>query len=542
MKKILFSFSLMFLTISLLAQDLPQSSPINPEFLEYMSKKNSGELLMQTEEGYYLGEIPSPFLKNFDNFVFNAPKSIPTSYDLRTENGGDWLTPVKNQGAEGACWSFATYGAVESYWKKQGLATFDLSEQNLATCHAFDYTPSEGGNSDMSAAYLTRFSGPISEADDPYTLPSNPTCVTGFTPVAYVGEYRELPGKGSASYDEDAIKQAVLDYGVIYTNMYYDSDYMNPGDETYFYNGSAGTNHAVAIVGWDDAMVVTGGIATPTGPGAWIIKNSWGTSWGESGFFYISYEDTEVNSTVAYFPGYIEYDTNAEVLFYDDFGATGSFGWPDYDDYGLTRFDASQDLQITKLSSYVANAGTTISFDVYDSFDGSVLSGLLGSISESLCELPGSYTFDLSTPINISSGEDFYIKVRYNSGLALTIPRESIVAGYTSDATYQTGKCWLSNAGETSWLEIGGTSGYDFDLTIKAYTVAVSSGPPTADFSADQTVVVVGSTVNFTDASSGVPDDWTWTFEGGDPGTSDIYNPSVTYNNPGTYDVTLYVS
>ncbi|MDD3740547.1 MAG: C1 family peptidase, partial [Bacteroidales bacterium] len=174
MKKILFSFSLMFLTISLLAQDLPQSSPINPEFLEYMSKKNSGDLIMQTEEGYYLGEIPSPFLKNFDNFVFNAPKSIPTSYDLRTENGGDWLTPVKNQGAEGACWSFATYGAVESYWKKQGLATFDLSEQNLATCHAFDYTPSEGGNSDMSAAYLTRFSGPISEADDPYTLPSNP--------------------------------------------------------------------------------------------------------------------------------------------------------------------------------------------------------------------------------------------------------------------------------------------------------------------------------------------------------------------------------
>ncbi|HNQ67866.1 MAG TPA: PKD domain-containing protein [Bacteroidales bacterium] len=542
MKKFLFSFSLILLTISVIAQELPQAGPINPEFLEYLAKKNSGELIIQTEDGYYLGEIPSPFIKNFDNFSFNAPKLIPSSYDLRYENGGDYLTSVKNQGAEGACWSFATYAAVESYWKKQGLATYDLSEQNLATCHAYDYTPSQGGNSDMSAAYLTRFSGPISESDDPYTLPSNPTCVPGFTPVAYVGQYRELPGKASASYDENAIKQAVLDYGVIYTNMYYESSYKNATDHTYYYNGSNGTNHAVAIVGWDDDMVVTGGSATPSGPGAWIIKNSWGTSWGVSGFFYISYEDTKVNSTLAYFPSYIEYDPNAELYFYDDYGATGSYGWVDGDDYALVKYEATQDMQITKLGSFVTHAGTGLSFWVYDSFDGSNLTGLLGSISENTCELPGYYTYDLSTPINISSGEDFYIKARYNSGQTATIPRESIVAGYTSAATIQTGKCWLSNLGTTSWLTIGGGTSYMFDVCINAYTVAVASAPPTADFSADQTVVVAGTTVNFSDASSGVPEDWTWTFEGGDPATSDIYNPSVTYNTPGTYDVTLYVS
>jgi PKD repeat protein len=63
--------------------------------------------------------------------------------------------------------------------------------------------------------------------------------------------------------------------------------------------------------------------------------------------------------------------------------------------------------------------------------------------------------------------------------------------------------------------------------------------PPVADFTADQTDVVEGSTINFTDQSINFPTSWSWEFEGGTPSTSDMQNPSVTYNTAGNYQVKL---
>ena len=81
------------------------------------------------------------------------------------------------------------------------------------------------------------------------TLPSNPDCVLGHTPVAYVAQSRDLPGISSGSFSAAVIKQAIMDYGAISTNMYFDDDYMSYSNYTYYYNGSSGTNHGVAIVG-----------------------------------------------------------------------------------------------------------------------------------------------------------------------------------------------------------------------------------------------------------------------------------------------------
>ncbi len=65
------------------------------------------------------------------------------------------------------------------------------------------------------------------------------------------------------------------------------------------------------------------------------------------------------------------------------------------------------------------------------------------------------------------------------------------------------------------------------------------SNPPVADFTADQTTVLVGSSVNFTDLSTNSPTSWSWTFSGGTPGTSTAQNPTIVYNAVGDYDVAL---
>ena len=161
-----------------LAQSLPQLAPVNPEFAAHQSRQQSAQF---TSDGYALGENPSPTLKFFDPHYtpsINTTK-LEASYDLRDVNGGNWLSPVRDQGLEGACWSFATYGAVESYWLKNGLSQEDLSEQNMVTCHDFDWLPSDGENYEIA--------------------------------MAYVDEARYLPGINDAGYNVDVIKQTVLD-------------------------------------------------------------------------------------------------------------------------------------------------------------------------------------------------------------------------------------------------------------------------------------------------------------------------------------------
>jgi PKD repeat protein len=76
---------------------------------------------------------------------------------------------------------------------------------------------------------------------------------------------------------------------------------------------------------------------------------------------------------------------------------------------------------------------------------------------------------------------------------------------------------------------------------VEDYTVDIAPGtqPPVADFTASATTITEGDSVTFTDLSTGNPDAWDWTFAGGTPGTGTGQNPTVTYNTPGTYDVTL---
>ena len=139
-----------------------------------------------------------------------GPLTLPSSYDLRTLGK---LTPIRDQDGCGDCWAFATYASMESCLLTN--ETWDFSENNLNVTSGFDSGCCNGGSSYMSAAYLARWSGPVSQSDDPETW-TGCTTVSGVAPRKHVQEVLFLPLRTSAM-DNNTIKQAVMTYGAVYT-------------------------------------------------------------------------------------------------------------------------------------------------------------------------------------------------------------------------------------------------------------------------------------------------------------------------------------
>ncbi len=518
MKKKIFTPVLFFLvSLNLFSQTYPQVAPLNPDYIQYLDDLNSGNRKSITGDGFGLGYIPSPTKMNFTSFLYSKSTITDASYDLRIAgNGGTSLvTPVKNQGSCGACWTFAAMGSIESRWKILGYGTHDLSEDNLNNCNGFDYGSCNGGNLDMTAAYLSRKSGPMSETDDPFSVTPN-ACPSGLFEQGYVYDICYLPT------DDNTIKQALIDYGAIYTNMFYDDANYNSSDFTYYCSGSSSTNHAVLLVGWDNNKVTAGGT------GAWIIKNSWGTSWGESGFFYISYNDALVNTTVGYFPSRLAYNANATIFNYDELGATLQMGYGSNTAYSLVKYVPTDNQSVLKVGTWLTASNATVNISVYDDFDGSTLSNLLGTITPQNRSLPGYYTFDLPSAINVSAGNDFYIKVEYNTpSFNSPIPLEGDVSGYATPVI-ETDMCWISGDG-SSWLALGNGTSYVYDVCIKAYATSCDLPVSAGTISGTATVCQGQNSVTYTVPAITNATLYDWTLPSDVTGASTTNSITVNY-------------
>jgi len=434
----------------------------NPDYVKWVTNKEQ----IQTSEEHTLGYRPHPFLIHTELPASEREKLktnyVPASYDLRNLGG---VTSVKDQGGCGSCWTFATMASIESRWLVTGRGTYDLSEDNLNTCHTpFIWAPCDGGNSEISAACLMRGSGPISEADDPYN--DNNTsidCPGGLVPQGLVTDAWFLP-----TTDPELIKNCIMQYGALATNMCWVSSAYNSSNYTYYYSGTESTNHAVTLVGWDDTKT------TAAGTGAWIIKNSWGSGWGEGGYFYISYQDTKVNTTLAVFPQYIDYTTETKVSTYSEAGWISGVGYGSGTNSAdaLVKFTANGNVQIDRIGTAAVQAGTVITIEIYDNFNGSnSLTGLLGSIPAQTCTYTGYHNFGLATPIDIADGEDYYIKTNYLTlDYGFPIPIEKVVADYCTPPI-SNGIFWFKSTGSSYWSL---SDGNGWDPCVYVYT---SPGP-----------------------------------------------------------------
>lgn len=469
--KIFLTFVFFLFIMPAIAQDSLGDAPVTPEFLKYNSLKQASILKDFSPDGHSIGLVPVPVQLNC-KIPISGTKNMeifPLKCDLRDSG---WVTPVKNQLNCGGCWNFVAMAALESNWLKRGLDTFDLSEQNLRTCHGFvtsNLGSCTGGNHLMVSAYLSRRAGPVLESEDPYRPVPTDTCNNSFAPVAFADEIRFLPN------NMNTVKQAILNYGGIYISMYWDNSAYNLNTHNYKYSGDSIVNHAVMLVGWDDTRSISGKT------GAWIAKNSWGTSWGEHGFFYISYYDTKALSDIACFPTRLDYNNDETLYMYDKLGMVANTGYKSSVAYALVKYTATGKQEIKKLGTYCSTAGSTIDFSVYYDKQGDKLVNLLDSMNGKYCPYPGYYTFDLPHPVKLNPGDNYYIKVRYYTpGYGYPIPVEKYLENY-ADPVIETGVGWISGTGEI-WTAIGSNiPDQKKDLCIRAYTLPDTSITTTSD-------------------------------------------------------------
>ena len=278
----------------------PTMAPLNPDFVDYMKKKTSGiQVQSVTRDGHPLGGlVPPPFILPESNTkrvkAATTPATtpatpLPATYDLRALGR---VTPIRDQGNCGVCWDFAVFASLESCLMPG--EPMDFSENNLKNLSGFDRGCCDSGTENIAMAYFARWAGPVNESDDPYNI-SNCTSPFGLPVQKHVQQVIKLPYR-TDPLDNDALKQAVMDYGAVASSMRYDDSCYNYATFSYYYSGESQSNHGISIVGWDDNYPATKFLSRPPGDGAFIVRNTWGADWGQSGYFYMSYYDTLLGS------------------------------------------------------------------------------------------------------------------------------------------------------------------------------------------------------------------------------------------------------
>ncbi|OGP90308.1 MAG: hypothetical protein A2156_12010 [Deltaproteobacteria bacterium RBG_16_48_10] len=450
---LLIGFIILFPASKIKAEQSSTSvAPLNPDFLEFLNSREVNAL-QQSPDEHGLGLVPSPHdlshLKGLSVFDEIQLLGLPTTFDLRSQG---LLTPIRNQSSCGSCWSFATYGSLES--NLLPLEAWDFSENNLKNTHGFDWGPCEGGNADMSIAYLARWSGPVNEADDPYN-PASGTSPPGLSERKHVHEVLIIPDRANAS-DNDNIKQAVMAYGGLYTSMYWTSSYYNAAYKAYFYNGTGAkpSNHAIVIVGWDDNFDRNKFSPVPPGNGAFIVRNSWGTGFGENGYFYISYHDVRTG-TVNYLFNNGEPTSNYRQIYqYDPLGWTSSIGYGSPTAWFANIFTASGTEQLKAVSFYTPSHNSTYELYIYRNVTSVPTSGSVAGSKAGTIASPGYHTVPLEIAVALTPGQDFSVVVRLTTpGYNYPIPVESPWLGYSSQATASAGESYISSNG-TSWSDL----------------------------------------------------------------------------------------
>ena len=469
-----------------LAKPLIFKAPINPEFEQYLFEKEYGLRKAATSENHSLGYIPplQSWLSGKEKDPVAAGLSLnraslrgySTSFDLRKKKT---VTPVRDQMACGSCWAFGSYGSLESFLMPQSPQP-DFSEKHLVWNHGFDPGPCDGGLELMTLAYLARWAGPVKESDCPYDYSPKWTNCGVSKPVQYHVQNAEYFG-----FEMDKIKEFLTDSegGAISSSFYWNNNFYNAANAAYYYDGSLGqgVNHTVAIIGWDDNYPNTNFKNTPPENGAFLVKNSWGTAWGNDGYFWVSYSDALFGTQNWAFHNAESTTDYVRLYEYDPLGWENTWGCSNGNPtWGANIFTAGANEKLKAIGFYTAHPNQTVRYAVYVNVATDDPRSGARKVNK-LITFPnvGYHTVKLPAAVSLTKGKRFAVVLKYSpswSGLYAdyVLPTEAKIDDYSSGATASAHESFISCDGKT-WDDLSLPDpalylDYGENVAVKAFT------------------------------------------------------------------------
>ena len=444
--------------------------------------------------------------------------SLAASYDSR--NYG-YLPAIRDQGIYGNCWAFAAMASAEA-----GL---------ISTATSINGTTATAGNTDLSEYQLTWFFyrsvlDPLELTAGCQTVGmSNGTAINTNDPVSTsnINNVLNLGGNGvfatwsmaagragateaaapnssipaqlsdSLAYDGVArlqnsywidmsnstlVKQMVAAYGAVSMSYYVAVDsnnyiidgppYYNPATAAYYQDQTDASNHAVAIVGWDDNYPVSNfSTIKPPGNGAWLVRNSWGGSWGQGGYFWLSYHDMSLTGSDTW--GFVNLFEPADTYQYN-YQYDGSCGYQtssvnaggSVSSIFQTTGGTYQELDAVSIGIYDINVN--YSLQIYlNPTSGNPTSGTPMLSSPQTGQLPyvGYHTIPLTTDVHIPpnsrysvvftfpQGADYFVDMTYTNGSWIRFVNPSPAGRTYSKGSSSSSWTDLGNSGQTARIK-----------------------------------------------------------------------------------------
>lgn len=391
-----------------------------------------------------------------------AEVELPKHYDMREL---ERVTPVRDQGLYGTCWAFASLAALETTLTPQENLMF--SPDHMSLCNSFSLGQNEGGEYTMAIAYMASWQGPVYESDDPYgDGKTNPDLKAR----KHLEEAQILAPK-----DYVAIKEAIYKYGAVETSIYTQmktanswSGYYNRERATYYYNQEATCNHDIIIVGWDDDFPKEYFTITPENDGAFICKNSWGTEFGEDGYFYVSYEDANIGTTNVVYTKLGDANNFDNIYQSDLLGWRGQLGYEKDQAYFANVYRAGEDEELAAVSFYATDVDTTYQVYVVPEFENEDSLNDRKLVAEGSFEQAGYYTVRLDEAVKLKDNQKFAVVVHIQTpGAVHPVAIEYDADSRTREFDITDGEGYISLYGN-KWMSA--EKNKDCNLCLKAFT------------------------------------------------------------------------
>lgn len=252
-------------------------------------------------------------------------RQLPSAFDWRSYDGRAYIGPVRDQGSCGSCYAFGACAAAEGTYNwatgRYNANCVDFSESYIMWClarlpaYGVHFYGCDGADYTYSELIALTKEGIITDANFPYTPYDPGSCTHWGDPAVVFDAWHRI-----GCNDIEAIKTAISTYGVVEASVYVGSAFQAYSRGIYQDTNTSctanpcyytPTNHAIALVGWNDNG----------GDGYWILRNSWGTSWGENGYMRIKYTSAFVACETAY----LVYGSVGSILYVDYDGTCGSY-------------------------------------------------------------------------------------------------------------------------------------------------------------------------------------------------------------------------